>query len=112
MLQINLAVKSIKVISPRYFTTLMNPSTSPASVSRENVIRATSGAVMLAVNLTIIVTGIVLFIFGVKAVADTRGDFHYSLLLGPFLSAMGVVLLLGHFTLQPNEGRVLILFGR
>src|SRR5215207_9285107 len=89
----------------------MTPSTSPASASRENVIRATSGALMLTVNLAIIVMGTVLFILGVRAIADTD-RFHAFVLIGPLLNLTGVILLIGHFTLQPNEARVLILFGR
>jgi regulator of protease activity HflC (stomatin/prohibitin superfamily) len=91
----------------------MTPSTStPTSHTREIVVRATSGALMLAVNLTVIVAGIVIFILGAKALATTRGDFHIFILLGPLLITTGSILLIGHFTLQPNEGRVLILFGR
>jgi len=91
----------------------MTPSTStPTSHTRETVVRAFSGALMLAVNLTVIVAGIVIFILGAKALANTRGDFHIFILLGPLLITTGSILLIGHFTLQPNEARVLILFGR
>jgi regulator of protease activity HflC (stomatin/prohibitin superfamily) len=91
----------------------MNPSTS-ASTSRssENVVRAIPGALMLVVNLALILTGLVLFIMGVKAMADSRGDFHPFILAGPLIQLTGIILLIGHFTLQPNEARVLILFGR
>jgi regulator of protease activity HflC (stomatin/prohibitin superfamily) len=90
----------------------MTPSsTTPNSNNRENVVRAVPGALMLAVNLTLIVLGIVLFVLTIKALVASRGNFHFFLLLGPFLSILGVILLIGHFTIQPNEARVLILFG-
>ena len=90
----------------------MTPSTTPASSTRENVVRATSGAFMLTVNLTLIVLGVVLFVLGIKAIVASHGDFHYFVLLGPLLSMTAIFLLIGHFTIQPNEARVLILFGR
>src|SRR5436190_2972457 len=89
----------------------MTPSALPASSSRENIVRAIPGALMLVVNLALIFTGLTLFILGVKSVADTN-RFHFFLLLGPLLKVTGIILLTGHFTLQPNEARVLILFGR
>src|SRR6478752_1312011 len=90
----------------------MTPSTSPASSSRENVVRATPGAVMLAVNLGLIFLGIVLLVMGAQATAKSRDDFHPFMILGPLMNVAGVIMLMGHFTLQPNEARVLILFGR
>src|SRR5688572_31736072 len=90
----------------------MTPSTSPASNSRENVVRAIPGAVMLAVNLGLTILGIVLLVMGVQALPESQNDFHPFMILGPLLNVVGVFLFFGHFTLQPNEARVLILFGR
>jgi regulator of protease activity HflC (stomatin/prohibitin superfamily) len=90
----------------------MTPSTSPSSNSRENVVRAIPGAVMLAVNIGLIILGIVLLVLGVQALPESKNDFHPFMLLGPLMNVIGVIMLFGHFTLQPNEGRVLILFGR
>lgn len=89
----------------------MTSPTAPAGHSRENVVRAASGATMLVVNLSLLIGGIVLLVLGIQAMAKPRADFHIFVLLGPFLHVTGIFMLLGHFTLQPNEARVLILFG-
>jgi regulator of protease activity HflC (stomatin/prohibitin superfamily) len=88
----------------------VNPS--PTVVEREVV--TFNGWMMLAVNLLIVVGAIVFFV--ATFVAGARGQ------LTPFegliraVSALGglvlgIVMLRGYFTLQPNEARVLILFG-
>mgnify|MGYP003347527878 FL=1 len=67
--------------------------------SREIPCDALSGWGMLVVNLSILVIGIGLIISG------------NAILPGILLMPIAVVMLGGHFTLQPNEARVLILFG-
>jgi regulator of protease activity HflC (stomatin/prohibitin superfamily) len=67
---------------------------------------------MLGVNFGLIILGIVVLVMGVKALPNTPNDFHPFMILGPLMNVAGVIMLIGHFTLQPNEARVLILFGR
>ena len=75
----------------------MNPPV--AKQSRETPGRATNGWTMLPVNLLMLMVGIGLL------VGQT------GLLIGIVMVVLGLILLTGHFTLQPNEARVLILFG-
>ena len=76
----------------------MTPSTTPLTHTQEVIRRASSGGPMLALNFALILGGIFLFISGFRLVA-------------PFIEIWGIISLFGHFTLQPNEARVLILFG-
>src|SRR5688572_22355628 len=78
--------------------------------SQERPVGALNGALMLAVNIALIVAGVVLLIRGIQ-VSEASREFTYFLLAGLLLQIIGCVMLVGHFTLQPNEARVLILFG-
>lgn len=71
----------------------------------EKTINAGSGWSMLAVNLGILVLAVVVFIIAGST------DTPELVLLGLPLVPLGIVMLCGHFTLQPNQARVLILFG-
>ena len=81
-----------------------------AAVNQENRVRVSSGWVILPVTLGLIFGGPALFIY---AVATTHG--HDPNLVGVFggifLELLGILLTMGFFTLQPNEARVLVLFG-
>src|SRR5512145_3367867 len=80
-------------------------------MTQERVIQAVSGWRMLPVNLLLIFGGFAGTI-GVITVADARhGDFASLLLLTIPAILLGPILSFGHFTLQPNEARVLTLFG-
>jgi len=70
-----------------------------AKQSGEKPGQASSGWVMLPVNLAILLVGVGFVI--------SNG----ALLLGIVMVPLGLMMLRGHFTLQPNEARVLILFG-
>ena len=87
-----------------------HPTTTPAPVSQERPTTPLNGWLMLAVNLALLVTGIFLVVRGVMAAVDERNGL-WLILGGVFLQITAVIFLCGHFTLQPNEGRVLLLFG-
>lgn len=72
--------------------------------------RALSGWPMLVFNLALIVGGIALLVTGIRTAAVTA-HFSWLIVLGPLVVLGGILSLCGHFTLQPNEARVLILFG-
>jgi regulator of protease activity HflC (stomatin/prohibitin superfamily) len=72
----------------------------------EKSIQAASGWPMLAINLAGVVGG---FVFLITSAAVGSGPF--GPILGLLIVVVSVVSLAGHFTLQPNQGRVLILFG-
>jgi regulator of protease activity HflC (stomatin/prohibitin superfamily) len=73
--------------------------------SAERVVEASNGWPMLAVNLALILGGFGMIIFG--AVTDEVA----VVFLGLLCLVAGVILCAGLFALQPNEARLLILFG-
>jgi regulator of protease activity HflC (stomatin/prohibitin superfamily) len=82
--------------------------------THENTVRVPNGWVMLIFNIGLLVAGVVLFVLTARAGAQNAiGPVEGALrILASFLlEGLGVLFLLGHFTLQPNEARVLILFG-
>lgn len=88
----------------------MSHPTDPSSRTREVPRRALSGWPMLIVNLGLVLGGVVLFIFGIVS-SVRHDDFSWLVAAAPLVEIAGIVSLCGHFTLQPNEARVLILFG-
>jgi regulator of protease activity HflC (stomatin/prohibitin superfamily) len=80
------------------------------SVSNERETSAFNGWLMLVVNLALILGAIAWFIWLV-AHAGSNGNPGILLAAPILIGAVGVLFLKGHFTLQPNEARVLILFG-
>lgn len=74
--------------------------------SKERVVKAANGGIMLALLLVLIALAIAGIPYGLA---------HKNPLLviaGTVVFAVSVVMLIGLFTLQPNEARVLVLFGR
>jgi regulator of protease activity HflC (stomatin/prohibitin superfamily) len=87
-------------------------NTENVTVNRDKAVKLISGWIMLPIVPALIIGAIVLFIFsiteGVKSVNHPIWSwFIASLLLEPLC----IILLFGFFALQPNEARVLILFG-
>jgi regulator of protease activity HflC (stomatin/prohibitin superfamily) len=82
--------------------------------NHETQVRPLGGGLMLAVNIGLVLLGLVILIVGIKGAIDAPLHDEPSgalMVLGPLLQVTGIILLIGHFTLQPNEARVLILFG-
>lgn len=86
------------------------PNNQPSAATQEIRRSATSGWIMLPVNLLLLILGIYLLIRGI-IVADATRHFSYLIVAGPLVQVLAIIFLCGHFTLQPNEARVLILFG-
>lgn len=86
----------------------IHPVVAPANKELRH--RPLSGWLMLAVNLLLLVAGVTLLVQGMRISVSERG-FSYLILVGVLLEIVGIICLCGHFTLQPNEARVLILFG-
>jgi len=81
------------------------------SASQEREAFAINGWMMLILNLVLLFGAATWFIWLIKHAGESHED-PGALLLAPILiAALAVFLLKGHFTLQPNEARVLILFG-
>lgn len=72
--------------------------------------RPINGWLMLAINAGILVAGMALITRGI-VIAARENEFSWLILIGALLEPIAILLLCGHFTLQPNEARVLILFG-
>jgi hypothetical protein len=82
------------------------PAFSDRHQNQERAIRVANGWLMLLVLFALLVSAIVLF---VSAVHGRLGG--GAMIASVLLLVAGVLLALGFFTLQPNEGAVLILFG-
>jgi regulator of protease activity HflC (stomatin/prohibitin superfamily) len=87
----------------------MSDSTN-APQSREIIRHAANGFAMLLVNLGILFGGIACMALGAMRMSASA-SFSPLVVVGLLMEPLAVVLLAGHFTLQPNEARVLILFG-
>jgi hypothetical protein len=80
------------------------PSQVPQSASLEHITRAANGWAMLLFSVALLVAASFLIQFN----APPESPVHF---LGALIAAIGLASLFGFFTLQPNEARVLILFG-
>ena len=82
------------------------------SVSNEREASAVNGWVMLIVNIALLI-GAPIWLIRILVQAQSTGDQAalWWLIPAVLLEILAVILLCGHFTLQPNEARVLILFG-
>jgi regulator of protease activity HflC (stomatin/prohibitin superfamily) len=76
------------------------------TASNEQEARVPSGWLMLIVNLALILGAVVWLVWLVRQPGP-----WYLMAAAALMGALGIVLITGHFTLQPNEARVLILFG-
>jgi len=96
------------MISVKYHKYLM--SELAQSVSHERPRRALSGWFMLLVNFALLLGGLALFYrqttLGGSEVAISQ------ILTAAGLELLAIIFFGGYFTLQPNEARVLLLFGR
>ncbi len=93
---------------------MTNSSTASAAPSREIPIEPKNGFAVLGFNLLMFLTSVALFI-GTLANWPERGNPGLLqivlLILAVLLFAASLFLLGGYFSLQPNEARLLILFG-
>jgi len=87
--------------------------TQPNSLpSQELPVRVLNGWLMLLVNLTVLAIGVWLVIASILALEQRGLAFPVGQFVGGLLLiGLAVLLFTGHFTLQPNQARVLILFG-
>jgi len=82
------------------------------SVNREKSVQVLSGWVMLPVVLILMFGGPAMFIYSIVAgVHDVGHPFWGLFVMGILVEITGIVFSVGLFSLQPNEARVLILFG-
>src|SRR5438046_3093615 len=82
------------------------------TTATERAIRVQNGWVMLVVLIGLLLGDICLLIFSVVVGIQTTGQPHVGLLiLSALLLPVCIILMTGFFTLQPNEARILVLFG-
>jgi regulator of protease activity HflC (stomatin/prohibitin superfamily) len=93
----------------------MAMSTKKSAFStHENTVRVSNGWLMLVFNIGLLIAGVVLFFMTVIAAENNLigpGAAALRIVTSVLVEGLGVLFLFGHFTLQPNEARVLILFG-
>ncbi|MGA2139151.1 MAG: SPFH domain-containing protein [Verrucomicrobiia bacterium] len=90
----------------------MNGTANRTSTSREQVVTVPNGWVMLPLLLGLLLFDIFLFIYSLNVGENASGHPFVGLIIISIVSfPVYIVLLTGFFTLQPNEARVLILFG-
>jgi regulator of protease activity HflC (stomatin/prohibitin superfamily) len=87
-------------------------NTLPSAENREREVQVLNGWLMLPLNLLLLLGSIALFIFSIvygmhHGEQPIWGLFVASILLFVF----SIIMLVGFFTLQPKEARVLVLFG-
>lgn len=88
----------------------MKPTT--LSVNRETTVTVHNGWTMLVLVLAFIVVDIGLFVWSLAAgIPATGHPYVLPLVLSLLAIPVWITLLVGFFTLQPNEARVLVLFG-
>jgi regulator of protease activity HflC (stomatin/prohibitin superfamily) len=83
-----------------------------STTSSERGVSVPSGWIMLPVLIVFLLGDIALLVFAIKDGIETIGQPHgWLVLLSLLLLPLCILLLTGFFTLQPNEARVLVLFG-
>src|SRR5262249_28890768 len=89
---------------------IMNAETS--TVNRERVVKVMSGWTMLPIAVVLLLGGIALLFYSIIAGVREVGHPYFVLMITAILlQPVSVIMLVGFFTLQPNEARVLVLFG-
>lgn len=79
---------------------------------RELEVKTYSGPLMFSLTSIILALAIYLFVVGIINIDDGSTSAIIMTIVGPVLSALWTILVIGFFTLQPNEAAVLILFGK
>src|SRR6266571_4985452 len=87
-------------------------NTNKVTAAHEQVVRVQNGWAMLILLIAALLADIGLMVFSIKDGVETTGEPHGWLLAIAIIALpIIVVLLTGLFTLQPNQARVLVLFG-
>jgi len=82
------------------------------SPNREREVRVHNGWLYLPVNIVLLLGGPALLVYSIAAVVEAQNHPYWVLFVAAILTIIGASLMLcGFFTLQPNESRVLLLFG-
>src|SRR6266498_4795036 len=80
--------------------------------NKERAVTVFNGWIALPLAILLLLGGLTVFIYSIVAgVNELKHPIWILFLVGPIGVFVGTVMLPGFFTLQPNEARVLILFG-
>src|SRR5262252_776510 len=83
------------------------------TANRERTVHVQYGGAMLVFLLALLLVDVALIVFAIKDGVETVGHPHVAMfVLGIFGLPVLIIMLTGLFTLQPNEARVLVLFGK
>jgi regulator of protease activity HflC (stomatin/prohibitin superfamily) len=87
-------------------------NTNKVTAAHEQVVRVQNGWAMLILLIAALLADNGLMVFSIKDGVETTGEPHGGLLAIAIVALpIIVVLMTGFFTLQPNQARVLVLFG-
>src|SRR5580700_10195796 len=87
-------------------------NTEKSTASRESERGVASGWIMLATDIALILGAAALILYAIAHGIQTLGHPLWAFLIAGILAdLLGLITLGGFFTLQPNEARVLLLFG-
>jgi len=82
------------------------------TLNRERPVRVFNGWLVLPAVITLILGAVALFIYSISAGAQAQGrPFWWLFVAAILVELFAIAMLPGFFALQPNEARVLILFG-
>jgi regulator of protease activity HflC (stomatin/prohibitin superfamily) len=85
---------------------------SNLSINKERLTKVQSGWVMLPVVIGLLLGSIALLIYSLVHGVKVQNHPHWWMFIVAILGVVGAIILVqGFFTLQPNEARVLVLFG-
>ena len=87
-------------------------NTNKVTAAHEQVVRVQNGWAMLVLLVPALLAGVALLVFAIHDGIETTGKPHFGLMAIAVIAVpIIVVLMSGFFTLQPNQARVLVLFG-
>src|SRR5580765_7217410 len=87
-------------------------NTNKVTAAHEHVVRVPNGWFMLVLLIATFLADVALMVFAIQDGLETTGKPHGGLLAVALLAFPIIILLMGgFFTLQPNQARVLVLFG-
>jgi regulator of protease activity HflC (stomatin/prohibitin superfamily) len=82
------------------------------TTNREREISLFSGWLMLPIVIALFLGGIALFIYSIASGVHQQGYPKWLyMILSVFVEVFSIIMMCGFFSLQPNEARVLVLFG-
>jgi regulator of protease activity HflC (stomatin/prohibitin superfamily) len=87
-------------------------NTDKPSANREKVVRVQNGWIILPTNIVLCLGSIALLVYSIAGGVRNVGHPFWALFIGAILLEItSIIFWAGFFTLQPNEARVLVLFG-